>query len=61
MDTRFLAGTTPALDPSVADAIARERRFAARNYDPLPVVLAHGDGCWLWDEQGRASSNGSCR
>jgi ornithine--oxo-acid transaminase len=53
MDTRFLAGTTPALDPSVADAIARERRFAARNYDPLPVVLAHGDGCWLWDEQGR--------
>ncbi len=34
-------------------AIARERRYAARNYDPLPVVLAHGDGCWLWDEHGR--------
>ncbi len=34
-------------------AIDRERRYAARNYDPLPVVLAHGDGCWLWDEHGR--------
>ena len=38
---------------NVPTAIARERRYAARNYDPLPVVLAHGDGCWLWDEHGR--------
>ena len=38
---------------AVPPAIARERRYAARNYDPLPVVLAHGDGCWLWDEHGR--------
>jgi ornithine--oxo-acid transaminase len=38
---------------AVPTAIARERRYAARNYDPLPVVLAHGDGCWLWDEHGR--------
>jgi ornithine--oxo-acid transaminase len=38
---------------TVPTAIARERRYAARNYDPLPVVLAHGDGCWLWDEHGR--------
>jgi ornithine--oxo-acid transaminase len=38
---------------AVPTAIARERRFAARNYDPLPVVLTHGDGCWLWDEHGR--------
>jgi len=37
----------------VPTAIARERRYAARNYDPLPVVLTHGDGCWLWDEHGR--------
>ena len=37
----------------MSPAIARERRFAAHNYDPLPVVLTHGDGCWLWDEHGR--------
>ena len=54
MDTRFAAGAEPAVSASaVSTAIARERRYAARNYDPLPVVLAHGDGCWLWDEHGR--------
>ena len=53
MDTRFPAGATPASGVAVPSAIARERRYAARNYDPLPVVLAHGDGCWLWDEHGR--------
>ncbi len=54
MDSRFAAGVAPALDSSaVSPAIARERRFAAHNYDPLPVVLTHGDGCWLWDEHGR--------
>jgi ornithine--oxo-acid transaminase len=54
MDTLFddraaLASGTPTVSP----AIACERRYGARNYDPLPVVLAHGDGCWLWDEHGR--------
>ena len=54
MEARFKAGRTPALGPStVSPSIARERRHSARNYDPLPVVLAHGDGCWLWDEHGR--------
>jgi len=54
MDIRFPAGTAPAPGTSAAPpAIARERRYAAHNYDPLPVVLAHGDGCWLWDEHGR--------
>jgi ornithine--oxo-acid transaminase len=53
MDTRFPAGAKPASGVAVPTAIARERRYAARNYDPLPVVLAHGDGCWLWDEHGR--------
>lgn len=62
MDTRFPTGTVPVMGASdqpvngtstVPTAIARERRYAARNYDPLPVVLAHGDGCWLWDEHGR--------
>ena len=54
MNTRFAAGAAPAIGPTpVSPAIARERRYAAHNYDPLPVVLAHGDGCWLWDEHGR--------
>jgi ornithine--oxo-acid transaminase len=37
----------------VSSAIATERTYGARNYDPLPVVLTHGDGCFLWDEFGR--------
>ena len=54
MESRFTAGRTPARAPStVSPAIARERRHSARNYEPLPVVLTHGDGCWLWDEHGR--------
>lgn len=30
-----------------------ERRFGARNYEPMPVVLAKGSGVWLWDIEGR--------
>ena len=37
----------------MSDKIALERRHGARNYDPLPVVLARGEGAWLWDDQGR--------
>jgi len=33
--------------------IETERRHGASNYDPLPVVMAHGEGVWLWDEHGR--------
>ncbi len=45
---------SPSLPSDLAaDLMARERQFGARNYDPLPVVLTHGDGCWLWDEHGR--------
>jgi ornithine--oxo-acid transaminase len=35
------------------DKITLERRFGARNYDPLPVVLSRGEGVWLFDEEGR--------
>ena len=27
--------------------------IAAANYHPLPVVLARGEGVWLWDDAGR--------
>src|SRR5512134_678472 len=54
MSFRFApAGAGPATATSDSPAIATERSYAARNYDPLPVVLTHGDGCWLWDEHGR--------
>jgi ornithine--oxo-acid transaminase len=36
-----------------ADLIGREKTFGARNYDPLPVVLARGEGSWLADVDGR--------
>ncbi len=39
--------------PASPELIARERRFAARNYDPLPVVLSHGEGAWVTDVEGR--------
>ncbi|HKT20293.1 MAG TPA: ornithine--oxo-acid transaminase [Stellaceae bacterium] len=35
------------------NAIALETRFAAHNYNPLPVVLARGEGAFLWDVEGR--------
>ncbi len=37
----------------MSDKIALERRYGATNYDPLPIVLARGDGVWLYDEEGR--------
>ena len=40
-----------ATDPTAF--IERERIFGARNYDPLPVVLAHGEGAWVRDVAGR--------
>src|SRR6516165_6023636 len=33
--------------------IEAERRFSAHNYDPLPVVLARGQGAHLFDTAGR--------
>ena len=33
--------------------IEDERRFSAHNYDPLPVVLARGQGAHLFDTAGR--------
>src|SRR6516162_1518283 len=35
------------------DAMELERRYSARNYAPLAVVLARGQGAYLWDAAGR--------
>lgn len=34
------------------DAIECEKQFGAHNYEPLPVVLTHGEGVYLWDNKG---------
>ena len=34
-------------------AIDLENRYSAHNYEPLPVVLARGEGAHLWDTSGR--------
>ncbi len=54
-----MTSRSPAADAPLVDAasrsttIATERAHAARNYDPLPVVLARAEGSWAWDESGR--------
>lgn len=38
---------------SSMDAIAMEDRYGAKNYHPLPVVLSHGEGVYVWDVEGK--------
>ncbi len=33
--------------------IQMAERYSAHNYHPLPVVLAKGEGVWVWDVEGR--------
>jgi Aminotransferase class-III len=47
-------------EATVTEIVSRSARqidltetFAAHNYDPLPVVASHGDGCWVIDVDGR--------
>src|SRR5690348_16756955 len=35
------------------DAVALENRYSAKNYRPLPVTLARGQGAHLWDTDGK--------
>ena len=35
------------------DYIAREDKYGAHNYHPLPVVLARGEGVHVWDVEGK--------
>lgn len=42
-----------ALGPATAWLRAKERRFGAANYAPLPAVFQRGEGVWLWDTDGR--------
>lgn len=38
---------------STSDVIALAERWSARNYSPLPVAISRGEGCWVWDVEGR--------
>ncbi len=33
--------------------IEHEAEFVAKNYNPIPVVLTRGEGCYLWDQEGK--------
>uniref|UniRef100_UPI003217AFFD ornithine--oxo-acid transaminase n=1 Tax=uncultured Draconibacterium sp. TaxID=1573823 RepID=UPI003217AFFD len=35
------------------DYIAKEDKFGAHNYHPLPVVLSKGEGIFVWDVEGK--------
>ncbi len=38
----------------IADELIRtELRLGAHNYKPLDVMLARGEGVWLWDTEGK--------
>ena len=38
---------------STHDAIHLEHEYSAHNYHPLPVVLAKGEGVYVWDPEGK--------
>ncbi len=38
---------------TTADYMAKEDKFGAHNYHPLPVVLAKGEGVFVWDVEGK--------
>jgi ornithine--oxo-acid transaminase len=45
--------TTDHPAPRTLDFIAEADRFGAHNYAPLDVVLCRGEGCFVWDVEGR--------
>ncbi|RAI61073.1 ornithine--oxo-acid transaminase [Roseicella frigidaeris] len=51
-DTLPLLLATPGFSGG-CDHAAIEDRLGARNYKPLDVVLARGEGVWVWDVEGR--------
>ena len=33
--------------------LAKELKYVAHNYKPLPVVLSRGEGIYVWDVEGK--------
>ncbi|WP_345800609.1 ornithine--oxo-acid transaminase [Microbacterium sp. AZCO] len=44
---------SPTLDTSTIRVIGSEEQHVARNYHPLPVVIARGEGAWVTDVEGK--------
>jgi len=40
------------MNSTMSSAIELENRYCAHNYHPLPVVLARGEGVYVWDVDG---------
>lgn len=38
---------------NTTDFITQAEQFGAHNYHPLPVVLTRGEGCFVWDVEGK--------
>jgi ornithine--oxo-acid transaminase len=38
---------------TIKDYIAKEEKFGAHNYHPIPVVLHRGEGVFVWDVEGK--------
>ncbi|CAG5078693.1 Ornithine aminotransferase [Parvicella tangerina] len=45
--------TTAMSTISSKEAINMEDKYGAHNYHPLPVVLAKGEGVYVWDCEGK--------
>lgn len=42
-----------ALSSKTEEMIAKENKYGAHNYHPLPVVLERGEGVFVWDMDGK--------
>ncbi len=42
-----------SMEHRTTDAIGEAEQWTSHNYHPLPVVLAHGEGAWVTDIDGR--------
>jgi len=51
----LMSGAAPrAVRETLSDKLIRmENQYGAHNYGPLPVVLSRGQGCFVWDVEGK--------
>ncbi|KAK9873438.1 hypothetical protein WA026_022670 [Henosepilachna vigintioctopunctata] len=52
-NSRNLLVQTTKRFASSKEVILCEEQYVARNYHPLPVVLAKGEGVFVWDVEGK--------
>jgi ornithine--oxo-acid transaminase len=51
--SRGFAVNTAGLSPKASEMVIKEDKYGAHNYHPLPVVLSKGEGCKVWDVDGK--------